>query len=246
MHLKPNGSQSSYRSLDAEKVVATVSRLRDRIGERFPGSGLSRVSEELLAVAKESVSRSAWIGKPLLGVRIGVAALVLLLVLVLGAALLSLRMPSSTLDLGAFVQIMESGINDIVLMGAGIYFLVTLESRIKRKVVIKAVHELRALAHIVDTHQLTKDPERLSRSGSDTASSPRFTMTPFELSRYLDYCAESLSLIGKIAALHVQRFDDSEALGAVDDIEDLTTGLSRKIWQKIALISRSNPLDAGG
>lgn len=246
MHSKSDRSLNSYRSLDAEKVVVTVSRLRDRIGERFPGSGLSRVSEELLAVAQESVSRSAWIGKPLIGVRIGVTVLVLLLLLVLIAALLSLKMPASALDLGAFVQIMESGINDIVLMGAGIYFLVTLESRIKRKVVIKAVHELRALAHIVDTHQLTKDPERLSRSGSDTASSPKLTMTPFQLSRYLDYCAELLSLIGKVAALHVQRFDDSEALGAVDDIEDLTTGLSRKVWQKIALISRPGSLDMGG
>ena len=45
-------------------------------------------------------------------------------------------------------------------------------------------------------------------------------------------------LIGKVAALYVQRFDDPVALSAVDQIEDLTTGLSRKIWQKIMIIDR--------
>lgn len=62
-------------------------------------------------------------------------------------------------------------------------------------------------------------------------------MTSFELSRYLHYASEMLSLIGKIAALYVQHFDDAIALEAVDDIEDLSTGLSRKIWQKIAMLS---------
>ena len=38
------------------------------------------------------------------------------------------------------------------------------------------------------------------------------------------------------AALYVQRFDDAGALAAVDGIEDLTNGLSRKIWQKIAML----------
>ena len=45
-----------------------------------------------------------------------------------------------------------------------------------------------------------------------------------------------LSLVGKLAALYVEKFDDGVALAAVDSIEDLTTGLSRKIWQKITLV----------
>jgi len=66
----------------------------------------------------------------------------------------------------------------------------------------------------------------------------KWTMTDFELSRYLDYCSEMLSLIGKVAALYVQRFDDPAALSAVDQIEDLTTGLSRKIRQNIMIINQ--------
>jgi hypothetical protein len=89
-------------------------------------------------------------------------------------------------------------------------------------------------------HQLTKDPDRLSdepREGaSDTPSSPTRTLTRFELGRYLDYCSEMLALLGKIAALYAQNTADPVALGAVDEIEALTSGLSHKIWQKIMIL----------
>jgi hypothetical protein len=66
-----------------------------------------------------------------------------------------------------------------------------------------------------------------------------------ELGRYLDYCSELLSLIGKIAALYSQCLEDPVVLEAVDDVEDLTTELSQKIWQKITLLDtlklQSNP-----
>jgi len=78
------------------------------------------------------------------------------------------------------------------------------------------------------------------RGGPSTQSSPKRTMTTFEMSRYLDYCSEMLSLIGKVAALYVQGFPDAVALSAVDDIEDLTTSLSRKIWQKIMILESSS------
>ena len=34
----------------------------------------------------------------------------------------------------------------------------------------------------------------------------------------------------------MQHFDDSAALAAVNEVETLCTGLSRKIWQKIMLV----------
>ena len=45
-----------------------------------------------------------------------------------------------------------------------------------------------------------------------------------------------LSLTGKVAALYVQHFDDPVALAAVNEVESLTTGLSRKIWQKLMIL----------
>lgn len=46
------------------------------------------------------------------------------------------------------------------------------------------------------------------------------------------------SLMSKIGALYVQGFPDSGALTAIDELEALTTGLSRKIWQKIMVLDR--------
>jgi len=100
---------------------------------------------------------------------------------------------------------------------------------------LKAIHELRALAHIVDMHQLTKDPESYFTPAATTPP-PKRRMTPFELNRYLDYCSETLALISKLAALYVQNYQDPVLLDAVDDIEDLAAGFSRKIWQKITIL----------
>jgi hypothetical protein len=121
----------------------------------------------------------------------------------------------------------------VVFVGAAILFFVSWENRIKRNRALKAIHELRALAHIVDMHQLTKHPESCFARPAPPA---KRTLTPFELNRYLDYCSESLALISKIAALYVQDFQDTVLLDAVDDVEDLTAGLSRKIWQKITIL----------
>ena len=145
--------------------------------------------------------------------------------------------PRSGFDLVVLVQVSEAGLNVFLLLGGAVLFLVTAETRIKRRRALKAIHELRALAHVIDMHQLTKDPERLLAHRNPTPSSPKQKLSSGELERYLDYCSEMLSLIGKLAALYVQKFDDPVALAAVNEVEDLTTGLSRKIWQKIMIIN---------
>ena len=61
-------------------------------------------------------------------------------------------------------------------------------------------------------------------------------MTPFELARYLDYSAEMLSLTGKLAALYGERTNDPEINATVNDVETLTAGIARKIWQKIMML----------
>jgi hypothetical protein len=71
-------------------------------------------------------------------------------------------------------------------------------------------------------------------------------MTSFELNRYLDYCSEALALISKIAALYVQGFQDPVLLDAVDDVEDLSAGFSRKIWQKITILENLGKTLHGG
>jgi hypothetical protein len=72
-----------------------------------------------------------------------------------------------------FLQGLESAINDFVLLGVAIYFLATAETRMKRKRALAALHVLRSMAHIIDMHQLTKDPEQFAKDRSLTPSSPK-------------------------------------------------------------------------
>lgn len=228
-------------TLDVDKVAGTIDLLRRRVQERFPDSGLARVCGELDRIAEQTRERAAWIARPILGLRIASGALVALILAGLAVTLASLRAPSEGFNLIAFIQVLESGINDVVLIGAAVFFLVTIETRIKRGRALQAIRELRALAHIIDMHQLTKDPEWLSARGEGSLLLPPRRMTRFELSRYLDYCTEALSLTAKLAALYIQGFDDDVALAAVDEIESLTNGLSRKIWQKLMILHAVGP-----
>jgi hypothetical protein len=225
----------SYRRLDPRKIVETGRALQARVEDRFPGSGLGKLVADLLMVAEETITRTQWIQKPHLPLRAGAVVLSLAIVALVTAMVVNIRHFQFD-DYTNFIQALEASISSVVFIGAAILFLLTWENRIKRQRALKALHELRAMAHIVDMHQLTKDPESYFGRSPSPASPRRREMTPFELNRYLDYCSESLAVISKIAALYVQGFQDPVLLDAVDDVEDLTSGFSRKIWQKITIL----------
>jgi hypothetical protein len=227
-----------YRNLDPGRIVETNRAIQRRIAERFPDSGLSRVAAELLSVSEQAAAISQWLAQPHRPLRllagVGIAAMVAVVI----AGLSTVRINLTFASIAELLQGSEAAINEVVFLGIASYFLFTLEARLKRRRALKAIHVLRSIAHIIDMHQLTKDPENALGRGPDTASSPKRTLTAFELTRYLDYCSELLSIISKVAALYVQQFDDPVTLSAVNDVEELTNGLSRKIWQKIMILDR--------
>lgn len=229
-----------FRELDPQRIIETSETLRRRIEERFPASGLSRIAAELSEVARSAEQVSKWLSRPIKWVRVAVAVAVAILALLVVAALRVVNLEVTGVGLLETAQGVEAAVNDLVFVAVAIYFLIGIEARIKRARALKELHVLRSMAHVIDMHQLTKDPERLlhADSSSDTASSPKRDMTPFQLTRYLDYSSELLALLSKVAAIYVQRFNDSETLRAAGDIEDLTVGLSRNIWQKIMILDR--------
>jgi hypothetical protein len=226
-----------YRQLDPERIVETVERLQRRIGERFPGSGLSGVAGELLSVAREAKATATLVARPLLALRFALGLAIGALVIAAAAVAVWIALHNQPNSWTDFAQGLDATLNLVILIGAAVFSLVTLEVRIKRRRALKAVYELRVLAHVVEMHQLTKDPERLLFPGQPTPSSPLVSMTPFELTRYLDYCSDMLAVISNLAALYAQRYDDPVALDAVDAIERLTTGISQKIWQKMMILN---------
>jgi len=229
----------SYRRLDHSRITQTLEGLRGRIDERFPEANLGRVCDQLLAVSRDASAYVMALERPIWPLRIGATIAILALLIVFGAvAGLTFSAPTQ-MSISDLLQTIEAGVNDVVFLGIAVFFVASIETRVKRRRALTVLHELRSLAHIVDMHQLTKDPERLAtKSLSSNSESPRRT-TGADLAKYLDFCSEMLSCISKIAALFAQHFNDGIVLGAVNEIETLTTGLSGKIWQKITILDRS-------
>jgi hypothetical protein len=237
-----------YTELKLDLLLETLQKLQRRIVERFPDSGLGRVAADLheLALATAPVIESA--RKPALLLR-AAAGFSALLILVLAAApfYLMRSLPFDALGSAtALVQAVEAATQDLIFLAIAIYFLVTIEGRVKRRAALVELHRLRSVVHVVDMHQLTKDPEHLHSPGMATASSPQRRLTRFELARYLDYCSELLAITSKLAALHAQHLRDPVVLAAVSDIEVLSSNLSNKIWQKIVILDTTLPTGRGG
>lgn len=219
-----------YQSLDPARIIQTLERLKERIEERFPNSGLGRVCAELIATARVSSAGAAELAQPNWPLRIAVGAIIVLGVAAQFWAAEFLHLEDIETNVG-LLQSLEAAVNLLILFGGAAWFLVTLEERLQRRRALDALHTLRSMAHVIDMHQLTKDPVALVKERA-----PPRAMTRFELTRYLDYCAEMLALIGKLAALYADRMRDPVVIDAVTEIENLTTGLARKIWQKISLL----------
>lgn len=215
-----------YQSLDPIRIIQTVDRLKARIDARFPGSGLSQVCAELAATARLTSKRAADIAAHNLPLRIGVGVIILAGVWAMFSALKLLHLEEIETNIG-LLQSLEAAVNLLILFGGATWFLIGLDDRLKQQRALGQLHTLRSLAHVVDMHQLTKDPH-----GQDG----RPALSAADLTRYLDYCAEMLALIAKLAALYADRVRDPVVIDTVTEIENLTTGLARKIWQKITLI----------
>lgn len=177
----------AYHTLSASEIVKTAARLADRVTERFPGSGLAGAGQQLRVTAEDTARRARALSRPYLGLRTLLALFCLggLGVLVVVLKDVDWRGIVEQTNEVALTTLLESAVNLVVLMAAGLWFLLTLEERWKRSRTQAALHELRSFAHVVDMHQLTKDPTALLAGGPSTPSSPDRRMTRFQLTRYL-------------------------------------------------------------
>jgi hypothetical protein len=236
--------QRHYRHLDPELIIATAVKLEQRVAARFPESGLRRVAKELIALSNDVTSAAKALEAPIWWVRMLIALAIIAgaaIFLFVGTILSFDRI--ETEEAFSFVQGVEASINTILLAGLGFIALTRSEERIKRRRVFADLHALRSLIHVIDMHQLTKDPAALAEDFKPTAHSPVRITNRQDLARYLDYCSEMLSITGKLAALFAQSVNDDIVVGAVNDIEELGSNLSRKIWQKITMIEAKGGIE---
>jgi hypothetical protein len=230
----------TFRTLQADKIEGTIDTLQQRIAERFPGRGICTICAELLVISHQERSRRNQTKQPNFLLRAGVGVVVGAGVAVIGW--LVIRIATMQVDGGAFsaLQGLDSLVNLLVLGGAAAWFLLNLESRLRREAVLKDLHELRSIAHVIDMHQLTKDPPVVAEGYDSAGSPPGVRMSEADLFRYLDYCSDMLALTGKLAALYMEDVQDPVIIQTVNEIENLTGNLSRKIWQKMMMLRRTD------
>jgi hypothetical protein len=239
---KQRAIERKNQTLDETAITATIELLRRRVAERFPDRGLAQTAGFLVELSKTTAHETArlreinWLLLLLQGVAlaIGVAAM----------GLFADLMPDVSfggLNVSDVTQALDAAFNIVVLVGIALVFLAGLDTRFKRSAALAGLYRLRAISHVIDMHQLTKDPASLL-GHERTGSSPARDLSRDQLLRYLDYCAEMLSMIGKLAALYVQGLPDPVVISGANDIEVLTANLSRKIWQKIEIVKDEGAL----
>jgi hypothetical protein len=225
--------------LEAWYIANAAAKLEARIRARLPGRRLADVAERLSKMVPEihdgfetSYHRyqvTRWWSRALSTV-IVVGTVVTLVVAFRD------QVHSGNLHPRDLVPVAESTINDIVFASIAVFFLWALPERRERRTLVGLLHQLRTLAHVVDMHQLDKDPEQARTDYVPTDKSPPNRMNAEELHHYFDYCSELVSLIAKTAALCAERTSDPVVLGTVSNLETLAAQMSQKIWQKISLL----------
>ena len=232
--------------LVADHVGATVEQLERRIAARFGERGLTKAARDLGALVTIVQEETGASHLRLHRTNILARAFSVLIVVATVVALVITLHEAVTqgLDHGFdWLPLIESTISDVVFAAIAVLFLWAFPERFERKTLLGLLHRLRSLAHVIDMHQLSKDPEQVSPTYTRTEQSVSHGLNADQLHHYLDYCSEMLSLTAKTAALCAENSNDALVLNTVSTLETLTTELSNKIWQKISLLPRGETPD---
>jgi hypothetical protein len=219
-----------------------VEQLERRIHARFGERGLTKAARDLGRLVELVQTEAAQSRDRLRRTKLAARTAGIIIV---GATLIALAfsLRSAAVEglahTADWVPLVESVVNDFVFAAIAVVFLWAFPERLERRAMLRLLHRLRSLAHVIDMHQLSKDPEQTSPSYTPTAQSVRHGLDVEQLHHYLDYCSEMLSLTAKTAALCAEHSTDGVVLETVSYIETLTTDLSNKIWQKISLLPRT-------
>jgi hypothetical protein len=236
-----NAGIDSPRRLDLGAIQSTADRLQLRIHDRFPDRGIDKISQDLVSVSRETQHRLDHLHQPRWILRASLGTLVAVsIVCVVGVALVA-NLRFHVDGLPDWLDVFQNEIQDLVYVGIAGLFFAGAERRMQRCEILAGLHELRSVAHVIDMHQLTKDPRSVTHPEDRVPHSPERSDDAPSLFHYLDYCSEMLSICNKLAALYAQESQDPVVLSSVSNVQDLTTALSNKIWQKIMILNSAQP-----
>ncbi|MCW2758887.1 MAG: hypothetical protein JWO46_2633, partial [Nocardioidaceae bacterium] len=234
--------------LDRQLLADSLERLHQRISARLPDQNLTALAASIKTSVPDAHARYEATAHRLQRISGWTRAISVVFVLAVAVALvLALADFSRSSHDGAdWLSLVNTVVGDLVYAAVAVAFLRAVPERLTRSSLTHVLHELRSTAHVIDMHQLGKDPERLRDDYEATGASIHPHLPHKEsaaarradLHHYLTYCIELLGLVSKSAALCAESSGDPVVLSMVNDVESLTSDMSQKIFQKLALLPK--------
>ena len=220
--------------LDPARIIETAENLAQRIGQTLPGSSLSSLAVELAGIARATDQRARQASRPILAIRLASATAI-------GMGLLGLWYLVDHIharwEFGTITELFEAtdaGFNLLVILAGALWFLITLEARLKRKRALGSIEELREFIHVIDLTQLYYTPELYKPDDSNSQNAWGFDYT------YLLFCTQMIGVISNLAALYTRGAAGDSVLRAASDVEMLTNAVTTKLLSKVETVRRSS------
>src|SRR5262249_11760288 len=134
--------------LDPARIIETAEDLARRVSDKLPGRRLAGFAVELAQIARQTDGRAREARRPVLAIRLASA-------LAAAGSLLGLWYLASHIharwEFGTVAELFEAadaGFNLLVVLAGALWFLITLEARIKRRKALESIEELREFIHV--------------------------------------------------------------------------------------------------
>ena len=218
-----------YNTLIVDHVIRTIRRMDRQIDTYFPDRNLANLSSSIIEFAIRHESDLERIDRPNIPIKLAIGLAISLMSGLVIYWLYELFIQNDGSGIIFQPQDLDAFINILIFGSAITWFLLNWQAKSKRRFIIGRINELRSFGHVIDMHQLTKDP----------FFDDEMEMSDKDLIRYLDYCGDLLSCCSKLAATYLEHTDDETVVQYVNEFESLTGQFNRKIWQKITILDRN-------
>ena len=116
-----------YKELKIARISSTIEKLAARIDDRFPGSGISGVCKELHQCAQDIELKIQFIAEPNRWIRSAVMLVVAVFIFTLIYTFSLVEWEFHKPSLAEMIQVTEALVNDVILVGAALFFLFSIE-----------------------------------------------------------------------------------------------------------------------
>lgn len=230
-------------TLELDQIVEAIERLQNRIGDRFPNSGLKSHTGELVEFSNLLKKNGRRLVSVSFSVRViswlGGASVILLIIV---PYFFFVKNQSGIETLPNFLQSLEAVITVIAGTSAAFIAMISIKRSHIRRRALALLQVLREIAHVIDMLQLSKSPASVMFPLEPTAYSRPATenLSQGEMFRYLSYCGEISALLGKLAVIISGWVHDPAVLSVADDVENFASDLERKMLSKLLLLEQIN------